>query len=159
MYNHAPKDYVCPICIAIEGKENEHTLTHQSDIFYKDDSITAFINSRTWPHNPGGTIIVPNTHIENIYDIPDKLLSKIYLFAKEVAITLKETYKCDGTSTRQHNEPAGNQDAWHFHVHVMPRYKDDQLYQLNDQKRLTTPEERRPYGEKLRNYFDSKNYI
>lgn len=153
MYSHTPKDYVCPICVAIEGKENNQTLIRQDDIFYKDDSIIAFINSRTWPNNPGGVIIVPNKHFENLYDVPDELLSKIYLLAKKVAIALKETYKCDGTSTRQHNEPAGNQDAWHFHVHVMPRYNNDLLYQLNDKKRWTTPEERKPYANKLKKYF------
>jgi diadenosine tetraphosphate (Ap4A) HIT family hydrolase len=34
----------------------------------------------------------------------------------------------DGTSTRQHNEPAGNQDVWHYHEHVFPRYDGDELY-------------------------------
>lgn len=156
MYNHEPKSYICPICVAIEGKENDQTLIHQSDIFYKDDSITAFINCRRWPNNLGGILIASNQHFENIYDIPDEILSKIYLFTKKVAIALKETYKCDGTSVRQHNEPVGNQDAWHFHVHVMPRYKNDQLYQLDDQKQWTTPEERKPYAGKLRNYFNNQ---
>lgn len=154
MYNHEPKGYICPICIAIEGKENDQTLIYQNDIFYKDDLITAFINCRRWPNNPGGTIIVSNKHFENIYDVPDDILSHIHIFAKKLAVALKETYKCDGTAVRQHNEPAGNQDAWHFHVHVMPRYKNDQLYQLDDQKQWTTPEERKPYADKLRDYFD-----
>jgi diadenosine tetraphosphate (Ap4A) HIT family hydrolase len=35
---------------------------------------------------------------------------------------------CTGISTRQHNEPDGKQDVWHLHVHVTPRFKDDQLY-------------------------------
>jgi hypothetical protein len=29
---------------------------------------------------------------------------------------------------RQHNEPAGNQDLWHLHVHVFPRFEGDNLY-------------------------------
>jgi len=29
---------------------------------------------------------------------------------------------------RQHNEPAGNQHVWHYHLHVFPRYADDMLY-------------------------------
>lgn len=156
MYNHAPQDYICPLCVAIEGKENEHTLVRQSDIVYKDDIIMIFINSRRWPNNPGGVLIVPNQHFENLYDMPEDILSRIYLMTKKVALALKETYKCDGTSIRQHNEPAGNQDAWHFHVHVMPRYTNDQLYQLNDQKSWTKPEERKPFADKLRNYFLGK---
>ena len=45
MYNHAPIDYKCPICIALEGKENEDTLITQSDIVYADELATAFISS------------------------------------------------------------------------------------------------------------------
>jgi diadenosine tetraphosphate (Ap4A) HIT family hydrolase len=41
---------------------------------------------------------------------------------------MKDAYRCDGVSTRQHNEPAGDQDVWHLHVHVLPRHQGDQLY-------------------------------
>lgn len=61
---------------------------------------------------------------------------------------MKQVYECDGTSIRQHNEPAGGQDMWHYHMHVFPRYTDDDLYHAK--ARLTTPSERRPYAEKLR---------
>ena len=153
MFNHAPNNYQCPLCLAVQGIENEHTLVRQNDIFYKDELIMAFINSRRWPNNPGGVLLVSNQHFENLYDIPEGILARIYVFTKKVAIALKETYQCDGISIRQHNEPAGNQDAWHFHVHVMPRYTNDQLYQLDDQKTWTTSEERKPYADKLREYF------
>jgi diadenosine tetraphosphate (Ap4A) HIT family hydrolase len=42
-------------------------------------------------------------------------------------IAMRHTYGCDGISTRQHNEPAGYQDVWHFHLHVFPRYHGDVL--------------------------------
>lgn len=153
MYNHAPKDYICPICVALSGKENDQTLIVQNDIFYNDGLITAFIGGRAWPNNPWGVVIVPNKHIENLYDISDKLVSKIHVFAKKVAIAVKELFPCDGTSVRQHNEPAGNQDAWHFHVHVMPRYINDKLYLLDDKRRWTSHQERKFPAEKLRKYF------
>jgi len=155
MYNHAPKDYICPICVAIKGKENKDTLIRQGDFFYKDDTISAFINSRAWPNNLGAVIIVSNQHFENIYDIPDALLSRIHLFSKKVAEALKVTYKCDGVTIRQHNEPAGSQDAWHYHLHIFPRYTNDKLYQLHDKKRWTEPQERKPFADKLRKYFSS----
>jgi histidine triad (HIT) family protein len=52
----------------------------------------------------------------------------VHDLVREVAIAIRQTYGCKGVSTRQHNEPAGNQDAWRYHVHVFPRYADDQLY-------------------------------
>ena len=61
---------------------------------------------------------------------------------------MKDAYGCDGVSTAQHNEPDGNQDVWHYHTHVFPRYQGDNLY--GSMRQLTTTEERRPYAELLR---------
>lgn len=62
---------------------------------------------------------------------------------------MKRVYGCDAVSTVQHNEPYGNQDVWHYHVHVFPRYDGDNLYR--SPRQLTTAEERLPYTAKLRN--------
>jgi len=62
---------------------------------------------------------------------------------------MKNTYGCNGISTRQHNEPAGNQ-LWHYHLHVYPRYENDNLYLTKGY--FTEPDERPFYVEKLR-YF------
>jgi hypothetical protein len=39
MFNHAPANYVCPICLGIQGVENENTLLKQVDRIYKGESI------------------------------------------------------------------------------------------------------------------------
>jgi len=154
MHKHSPKDYKCPMCLIVEGHDNPDVYAKVSDIFYKDDLITAFIGGKWWERNPGGTIIIPNKHFENIYDIEEDYLISVARFSKKLAIALKEVYNCDGVSTRQHNEPAGNQDMWHFHYHVMPRYINDLLYENNQKARWTTAEDRKPYVMKLKEYFD-----
>ncbi len=60
-----------------------------------------------------------------------------------------------GTSVRQHNEPAGNQDVWHYHMHVFPRYTGDDLYFTHPQRDFRPAEERLPYADRLRDYFAS----
>jgi histidine triad (HIT) family protein len=128
MYNHAPENYICPFCLLIQGIKSEHVYSIQSDIVYYDDAITALISSHQWPNNHGNVIIVPNEHFENIYDLPLRYAHDIHKMAKRLAIAMKMVYSCDGVSTRQHNEPAGNQDVWHYHLHVTPRYKNDNYY-------------------------------
>ena len=54
----------------------------------------------------------------------------------------------DGTSTRQHNEPAGNQDVWHYHVHLFPRYEGDALYASG--RALMPVQDRARYAARLR---------
>lgn len=86
--------------------------------------------------------------------MPNDMGHKIFDMSKKVTIALKNTYKCDGTSTRQHNEPAGNQDVFHFHLHVFPRYKGDNLYLKHKDTYWPTEDERKLYAEKLKEYFD-----
>ncbi len=154
MHNHEPTNYECPLCLIVSGKDNPDFYAKVSDIFYKDKFITAFVGGKWWPKNKGGTIIIPNKHFENLYDIDLTYGHKIFDFSKKLAIALKKVYKCDGVSTRQHNETAGNQDVWHYHLHVMPRYENDELYKNHDKKYWSTPEERKPFVEKLREYFN-----
>ncbi|WP_313343273.1 HIT family protein [Lacrimispora sp.] len=151
MYNHAPDHYICPFCQVAQGIENQFIHTKQSDIVYQDEYITAFINAGFFENNKGNVIIIPNDHYENIYDLPDDISAKIHKLEREVAIALKEVYQCDGVSSRQHNEPYGNQEVWHYHLHVFPRYKDDNLYSSG--RMYSKPEERIKYADGLKEYF------
>jgi len=128
LYNHAPLDYVCPFCALVANMEHEHLLSRRDDIVLSRGSVTAFIGLRQWPNNPGGVIVIPNEHFENIYDLPAHLAVEIHAVAQAIAIAMKAAFGCDGVSTRQHNEPAGNQDVWHYHLHVTPRYTGDNFY-------------------------------
>lgn len=152
MYSHQPANYECPFCAFLAGEETEYK--RKQDIVYQDDTVTAFISPKAWEKNPGNVVVIPNQHYENIYDIPDGQLAAVYQAVKKIATALKAVYGCDGTSTRQHNEPAGNQEIWHFHVHVFPRYHGDRLYQNHDTHHFVAPEKRLTYAEKLRKYFE-----
>lgn len=132
MIHHAPPDYVCPFCLLIKGIENERILSVQSDIVFRDESVTAFVSSHQYRNNLGHVLVIPNDHFENLYELPDRFQGPIHATARRIALAMKAAYGCDGVSTRQHNEPAGNQDVWHYHLHVLPRYADDGLYPSRD---------------------------
>ena len=148
MYNHAPADYVCPMCAFVSGHLEAGGSTRE-DIVLEDDRVLALVSSRWWPRNLGHVILVPKQHFENIFDLPDEFGTR-----NASPLVLKATYNCDGVSTRQHNEPAGNQDLWHYHLHIFPRYTGDELYLTpTSEIREATPEERRTYAERLRNFL------
>ena len=52
--------------------------------------VTAFIGLYWWPNNPGHVIIVPNRHIENIYDLTPDIAVYVHELARQVAIAFKE---------------------------------------------------------------------
>jgi histidine triad (HIT) family protein len=151
MYNHAPENYLCPFCMLVQGAEHKDVRSVQSDIIYHDKDVTAFISSHQWPNNHGNVIIVPNEHFENIYDLPINYAIGIHRVAKKIALAMKAAYSCDGISTRQHNEPAGNQDIWHYHLHVTPRYTGDQFYTTRPEPMAVS--ERAKHTMRLRDYL------
>lgn len=154
MFNHAPTDYICPICLGIQGIENEHTWLKKDDLVYQDEEVSAFINSFWIGRNEWHVIVVPNKHIENFYDLSPVLGHNILDLAQRISLALKETYQCDGITLRQNNEPAGDQHAFHYHLHVFPRYENDNFNQkLAEKSRLSDSEERKQYSQKLKAYF------
>ena len=153
MHNHQPLNYRCPFCLIACGEIPADVATQPQDIIQQSSMVTAFIASHWWPNNPGHVIIIPNQHYENIYDLPADGATAIHNMARTVAIAMKAAYKCGGISTRQHNEPDGDQEIWHYHLHVFPRYADDRLYQST--RRVTTHDERQIYAQILRHALNA----
>ena len=151
MANEGSLGHRCPFCHFAQGGETPYN--RRDDVVYEDDEVLAFVSPKWWPNNAGGLIVIPKAHAETIYDIPDALLSRVAVVGKRLAVALKAVYRCDGTSLRQHNEPGGDQDVFHFHLHVLPRYAGDELYRRTDEHRFATAEERQPYAQRLRAFL------
>lgn len=118
---HDPEGYECPFCRIAGG--------HLPDrVVCRTDAVMTLVNIKWWENNPGGCLVVPVEHHENVYELPPRLGMPIQAAVRDIALALKSALGCDGVSTRQHNEPAGNQDVWHHHTHVFPRWHGDGLY-------------------------------
>jgi histidine triad (HIT) family protein len=152
MYNHSSKEYICPICLGIQGVENENTLLRKIDLIYRDDIVSVFMNSFFIKGNEGHIIIVPNKHFEHLYDLPVDVGHVIMDCAKRYAVILKQAYKCDGITVQQNNEPAGGQHAFHYHLHLFPRYENDLFFKNVSRKIPTTSGERLSYIKKIRSH-------
>lgn len=144
---HEPAGYDCPFCRLQQGIFNEHN--RPGDVVAVTDHAFARIAPKWWPGNPGAVLVIPREHHENLYDIPAAIGHAVWDLTQQVAIAMRRTYDCEGISTRQHNEPDGNQDVWHLHVHVFPRHPGDDLYVRQREARWVGHDERMPYAEVL----------
>ena len=142
MYNHALPDYECFVCKVVAGDIGDNAVVTENE------HALAMVSRRVWANGPGHVLVVPKTHYENLYDLEDPAGLDIHRLTRRIAIALKQAFDCDGTSTRQHNEPAGNQDLWHLHVHVFPRFEGDDLY--GSGYRASTFDERLAFASRLR---------
>jgi histidine triad (HIT) family protein len=136
LYNHAPGDYACPLCRIVR----EIAADENTDLVFQDEVVTAFMSLHDSPNNLGHVIVIPNEHYENIFDLPTPLAARIHECSRAVSLAMKTAYHCDGISIRQHNEPAGGQDVWHYHLHVYPRYEGDGFSRA---EKVITPKEKR----------------
>jgi len=151
MKSNAPKDYICPICLGVEGIENDDTLLRQADLVFQDDLVSVFINSFWLKTVEAQVIVVPNEHFENLYEIPAKVGHRIIDVSKKIALAIKKAYKADGITIRQNNEPAGDQHAFHYHMHVFPRYKGDKYNEgMLVKSILSKPVDRVKYAKKIK---------
>ncbi|HVE98819.1 MAG TPA: HIT family protein [Mycobacteriales bacterium] len=146
MTSHAPPGYECPFCRYVGGGEDD--WVRQSHVVERTASTWTFVSPTWWANNPGHVLVVPVDHVENLYAMPDRLGGPLLGATRRAALALKAAYGCPGTSLRQHNEPAGNQDVWHYHVHVFPRYDREELYGAPSRRAEWAEMDR--YAERLR---------
>ncbi len=132
---HEPKNYSCPFCEILKDKHG------RSDEILIETQYSVCILGLHGNIKSGPTFLVTSKeHYENLYDLPDPIIADAFSLAKKVSLKIRKEFNVDGTTLWQHNEPAGNQDVWHFHIHVKGRKFNDLLYQetnivLSDEKR------------------------
>lgn len=107
----------CLFCAIIANQIPAHRV-------YEDDRVLAFLDIH--PKTKGHTLIIPKTHARNLYDIADDDIAHIAVVAKKIATAMGTSLNTAGVNLLQSNEPAAQQEVFHFHLHVIPRYADDQ---------------------------------
>ena len=90
---------------------------------YEDDKFVVFMD--LGPATKGHSLVVPKDHYANIYEMPAELLGEAMQIAQKMAIKLKDALHADGFNVIQNNGEAGGQTVFHFHMHLIPRYNDD----------------------------------
>ncbi len=92
---------------------------------FEDSHTLAFMDIN--PANPGHVLAVPKEHWEDVYAIPDSLIAATAQTAKRIAEAANKALHPDGINLVQANGPGAAQSVFHFHLHVLPRVKDDAL--------------------------------
>ncbi len=89
---------------------------------YEDDLFTVILDAD--PVSRGHALILPKNHYANIFELGDKEAAAIFILAKKLAIHMKDVLGCDGFNILQNNGEIAGQSVFHFHLHLIPRYKD-----------------------------------
>lgn len=110
------KDDNCIFCKIANGEIPSKTL-------YEDEKFRVILD--IGPAAKGHALIIPKNHYANLYELPDEVASNVMLLAKKMASQMTDRLSCDGFNLVQNNGEVAGQTVFHFHMHLIPRYKDD----------------------------------
>ena len=110
------KDNNCIFCKLASGEIPTNTI-------YEDDTFRVILDAA--PASKGHALILPKDHYANLYEIDEEVAAEAMKLAKKMAVHMTEVLNCDGFNLVQNNGEAAGQTVFHFHMHLIPRYKND----------------------------------
>jgi histidine triad (HIT) family protein len=108
----------CMFCRIIRGEIPSFRI-------FDDERTLAFMDIN--PANPGHALVIPKVHAESIFAIDEPFLGATVLVVQSVARAVQKVFEPYGLNIIQANGPGAAQSVAHFHWHVLPRTKDDDL--------------------------------
>ncbi|HCC06886.1 MAG TPA: HIT family protein [Clostridiales bacterium] len=121
----------CIFCKIVNGEIPSITV-------YEDEEFKVIFDK--FPANNGHMLVIPKEHIENIFEISDEKAARAFAVVSEMAKKMQKNLEFEGLNIVQNNGSVAGQSVFHFHIHLIPRYKDDgvnvswESKQANDQE-------------------------
>ena len=110
------KDCNCIFCKIANGEIPSTTL-------YEDEDFRVILDFG--PATRGHALLLPKNHFANLFELDDETAQKAILVAKKMAGKMKDALGADGFNLVQNNGEAAGQTVFHFHMHLIPRYEND----------------------------------
>ncbi len=108
----------CIFCKIANGEIPTRTL-------YEDEDFRVILDAD--PATKGHALILPKKHFHDIFNLDEDIAKKVFVLAVKMAKEMEDTLKCDGFNILQNNGIDGGQTVFHFHMHLIPRYKNDDI--------------------------------
>ena len=106
-------------------------------VLYEDDEIMVFLDINPVSH--GHAIYIPKQHYADLFQIPENEMNFIRKLPV-IANKLKEVTKATGMNLIQNNGVDAGQAISHFHIHLIPRFTNDNLFKFPPQNKLDSEE-------------------
>jgi diadenosine tetraphosphate (Ap4A) HIT family hydrolase len=78
-----------------------------------------------YPVNPGHLLIISKRHISDLFSLEETEFKHLYEILNKAKEMLDMKYKPDGYNMGVNCGQAAGQTIFHFHLHIIPRYKND----------------------------------
>ncbi len=109
------KDCNCIMCKLANGDIPTNAI-------YEDEEFKVIMDIN--PATKGHALVLPKEHYADIYEIDPETLGKAAKVGQKVIKYVTPVLGCDGYNLLQNNGEIAGQTIFHFHLHLIPRYKD-----------------------------------
>lgn len=92
---------------------------------YEDDIVKVIFDAN--PASKGHVLILPKEHFDDVYALDDETAAHIFKVAVKISKAYKQALDYDGLNIVQNNGETAGQTVFHFHMHIIPRYKGDMV--------------------------------
>ena len=93
-------------------------------IVYEDDICLAFLDLSQATN--GHTLVIPKKHYQHFLDVDKETLAHMSSVAQDVAKTLQEKLGAKGFNIITNMNEVAGQSVHHFHIHIIPRYQENE---------------------------------
>lgn len=90
---------------------------------YEDEQMIAFLDISQI--TKGHTLIIPKKHFKNVYEIDEETISHLYKQVPKIARAITSAFCAKGINVVNNNCEAAGQTVFHYHIHLIPRYSDN----------------------------------
>lgn len=115
---------------------------------YEDDLCFVILDLN--PVNKGHALVISKEAVPTFTKIKEETLFHMIDIARKVDLKMKEVLHTDGSNILINNGKASGQEVPHLHIHVIPRYKDDNKGFTFLNKEKYNDDEMEKFGELLK---------
>ena len=98
---------------------------HKARSWMVAESEHAYAILNIYPMNKWHTMVIPKEHYVNIFDIPLEVLQEVMATLKYVVDLYHDKLGIDAVQIISSNGKVAQQEVFHSHWHIAPRYPDD----------------------------------
>ena len=96
---------------------------------YEDEDVTVILDAG--PASRGHALVLPKDHYSKLAEVPEALAGKLAATAAKIGEAQKKALGALGYNIVVNTDEAAGQTVFHCHVHVIPRYGNDELVLWN----------------------------
>lgn len=118
---------------------------------YEDELVYAFMDIA--PINYGHTLVIPKEHHTSVATIPENVAGRMFLVGSRLGVAMRRALDADGFNLHLSDGTVAGQVVMHAHLHIVPRWTDDNFHWNWRQLQYESDEQRDKMAAKIQAFF------